>query len=133
MYEITSNLIEVKLREGERKENKFETSLEKITRKTNAPMKVHSSRKQDKVKNELYSVRFSKKNIPKQAKIPFTFGKVVDIYDGNENVKYRKGETERLLNYEYYVSSYKNAFKNNSPFNTSNEVLKMKRIKLNGF
>ena len=74
---------------------------------------------EDKKTNGLFSEKFIKKQNKKNYKELLILPLLKHKFTTNANIKFRQGETEKILAYEYYQNSYKQCVK----FNHSQEPL----------
>ena len=83
--------------------------------------KVNNNYKEDEDKktNGLFSEKFIKKQHKKNYKELLILPLLKHKFTTNANIKFRQGETEKILAYEYYQNSYKQCVK----FNHSQEPL----------
>ena len=83
--------------------------------------KVNNNYKEDEDKktNGLFSEKFIKKQHKKNYKELLILPLLKHKFTTNSNIKFRQGETEKILAYEYYQNSYKQCVK----FNHSQEPL----------
>ena len=78
---------------------------------------------EDKDDNVLYSEKFikpTKKNYREILILPLIKHK----YNYNQNIKFKRGETEKILAYEYYQNSYKQCVKLSKSQDSLNTVRK---------